>query len=177
MYYDNYESYSEVTRQALTASILQSVEANLSDVNKQMKRLYDDLAEARELNAEQAAEIRRKDEVIEGLRNEKNTTVDGVLREQCAVPIDLLLRYAKVECTSWAEAKVIYDFLVDYAEGNRDIKQKAKAIKTYHTRKTNAERGKTEYHYAAGAIHNDGRKMLSVAYEIDEENDALKLIS
>lgn len=177
MYYDNYETLSQKSEQGLKTAIQQCMEDYLSDVKTQMKRLYDDLTEARELNAEQAAEIERKDEVIEGLRNEKNATVDGVLRQQCAVPIDQLLRYAKVECTSWAEAKVIYDFLVDYADGNRDIKQKAKAIKAYHTRKTNAERGKTEYHYAAGAIHNDSRKMLSVAYEIDEENDALKLIS
>ena len=59
------------------------------------------------------------------------------LREGEKERLDFIERFAK-SSTSWAEARPFYEMLLDYAEDDRDIKQKARNIKAYHTRLKNA---------------------------------------
>jgi hypothetical protein len=63
---------------------------------------------------------------------------------------------------------------VDYAERDRDIKQKARNIKSHHTRKVNKAMV-TNYHYAPGATHHDSRNIVSI-YEEEEQQYNPKLI-
>lgn len=70
------------------------------------------------------------------LRHAERATDEEVLRRTRALPIDFIEQYAK-ECASWGEARPIYDMLIEFADGDRDIKQKARNIKSYHTRREN----------------------------------------
>ena len=92
-----------------------------------------------------------------------------------SLSVDFIVNYAKTECSSWKEAKPFYELLIEFADGNRDIKQKAKSIKVFHNRKKNAEQEKNEYYYASGAVHNDNRKLLNVVYDANQETTDSKL--
>ena len=130
MYYKSLSDSLEVSEERLFGAVREGVAEYLSGFKEHLKRV-----ETR--NDELEEELAALHEQYESLSAERVATDEEVLRRTKAIPIDFIERFAK-ECTSWAEAKPIYDLLVDYAEGDRDIKQKATNIKAHHTRRDNA---------------------------------------
>lgn len=159
--------FLELSKERLTSRIYEAVSDALDNLSEEVVKDKKQLCE--------------KDQTIEALMQEntqlraENEEKDAdVLRRRQAIPIEFVERYAK-ECASWGEAKPIYDLLVDFADGDRDIKQKARYIKSYHTRKQNKAMV-TNYHYAPGATHHDSRNIVSIYEEEEERQHNPKLI-
>lgn len=97
-----------------------------------------------------------KDIEIEKLKEENmqmREQLSRIKEERKFLPVDFIVEYAQAECPSWNEARPIYDLLVEFAEGNREILKKAKNIKGHHTRKANSV--KQEYNYCTIATTGD----------------------
>lgn len=156
----------EISRERLSNRICEEVADYLDGVFEKDKR-------TQKLLCEKDQTIEALMQEIAQLRAEREEKDTDALRRLQAIPIDFVERFAK-ECASWGEAKSIYDLLVDYAEGDRDIKQKARNIKSHHTRKVNKAMV-TNYHYAPGATHHDSRNIVSI-YEEEEQQYNPKLI-
>ena len=122
--------FPTVFGERLSSVICEDVMDFLREVKEYVTKISKQLREAQEERDDLQREVERLSAVSEA-------TDEEVLRRAKAIPVDFIERFAK-ECTSWAEAKPIYDLLVDYAEGDRDIKQKATNIKAHHTRRDNA---------------------------------------
>ncbi|MBR5842888.1 MAG: hypothetical protein IKY64_09845 [Bacteroidaceae bacterium] len=122
--------FPTVFGERLSGVICEGVMDFLSEIKEYVSEIIKQLREAEEERDDLQREVER-------LSAAREATDEEVLRRTKAIPIDFIERFAK-ECTSWAEAKPIYDLLVDYAEGDRDIKQKATNIKAHHTRRDNA---------------------------------------
>lgn len=120
----------EISRERLSNRICEEVADYLDGVFEKDKR-------TQKLLCEKDQTIEALMQEIAQLRAEREEKDTDALRRLQAIPIDFVERFAK-ECASWGEAKSIYDLLVDYAEGDRDIKQKATNIKAHHTRRDNA---------------------------------------
>ena len=114
----------------LSSIICEDVTDYLSEVKEYITKINKALREMQE----ERDDLQRE---VDKLRAEKEAMETDALRCLRAVPVDFVERFAK-SCTSWAEARPIHEMLLDYADGNRDIKQKARNIKTFHARRENA---------------------------------------
>ena len=114
----------------LTSIICEDVADYLRELKEYITKIISDLNEAKEERDDLQRELDR-------LRAEQDATRADALRGQCAIPADYVERFAK-SCATWAEARPFYEMLLEYAEGNRDIRQKATNVKAHHTRRENA---------------------------------------
>ena len=114
----------------LSSIICEDVKDYLSEVKEYITKINKELRETQE----ERDDLRRE---VEELRAKKQAVEADALRRLRAIPVDFIERFAK-SSTSWAEARPFYEMLLDYAEDDRDIKQKARNIKAYHTRLKNA---------------------------------------
>jgi predicted nuclease with TOPRIM domain len=114
----------------LSSIICEDVMEYLREVKEYVTKIIKELRETKEERDELQHEL-------EMLRAEKEAMQTDALRSLRAIPVDFVERFAK-SCTAWKEARPFYEMLLDYAEGDRDIKQKATNIKAYHTRQENA---------------------------------------
>ena len=129
MSYRSLCSFLEVSEERLFGAIREGWAESWSGLKERLKH-YD-------------KEMQEKDEELEAVRAEnallrqaERATDEEVLRRKRALPIDFIEQYAK-ECASWGDARPIYELLIEFADGDRDIKQKARNIKAYHTRREN----------------------------------------
>lgn len=167
MGYKSLEDSLAMSEERLFGVIREGVAEYLGGFKERLQRYDREVREVKEENEALAAENA-------ALREAGRDGDDEVLRRVGALPIDFVEQYAK-ECASWEEAKPIYDLLVEFADGNRDIKQKARNIKSHHTRKMNKAMV-TNYNYAAGAAHHDSRRIVNI-YDEEQELPEPKLIS
>ena len=166
MSYKSLEDSLVMSEERLFGAIREGVAECLGGFKERLQRCEREVSELKEENETLVAENA-------ALREAERESDDEVLRRVGGLPIDFVEQYAK-ECASWGEAKPIYDMLIEFADGNRDIKQKARNIKAYHTRKTNKAMV-TNYNYAAGATHHDSRHIVSLHESADRGCD-MKLI-
>ena len=114
----------------LSSIICEDVKDYLSEVKEYITKINKELRETQEERDDLQHEVDK-------LRAERESVETDALRRLRAVPVEYIERFAK-GCTTWAEARPLYEMLLEYAEGDRDIKQKATNIKTYHTRQEKA---------------------------------------
>ena len=113
----------------LSSIICEDVKDYLSEVKEYITKINKELRETQEERDDLLREVDK-------LRAEKEVVETDALRRLRAVPVEYIERFAK-GCTTWAEARPLYEMLLDYAEDDRVIKQKARNIKAYHTRLKN----------------------------------------
>ena len=113
----------------LSSIICEDVKDYLSEVKEYITKIINELRETREERDDLLREVDK-------LRAERESVEADALRRLRAIPVDFIERFAK-SSTSWAEARPFYEMLLDYAEDDRDIKQKARNIKAHHTRLKN----------------------------------------
>ena len=111
----------------LSSIICEDVTDYLREVRECVTKIIKDLHETQE----ERDDLQRE---LDKLRAEKEVMETDALRSLRAIPVDYVERFAK-SCTTWEEARLFYEMLLDYAEGNRDIKQKATNIRAHHTRR------------------------------------------
>ena len=114
----------------LSSIICEDVADYLREVKEYIVKIVKELHELQE----ERDDLQRE---LDMLHAEKQAMEADALRSLQAVPVDFVERFAK-GCTTWKEARPFYEMLLDYAEGDHDIKQKATNIKAYHTRRENA---------------------------------------
>ena len=114
----------------LSSIICEDVTDFLSEVKEYITKIIKELRETQEERDDLQQEVDK-------LRAERESVEADALRRLQAVPVDFIERFAK-GCTSWAEARPLYEMLLDYAEDDRALKQKTRNIKAYHTRLKNA---------------------------------------
>ena len=114
----------------LSSIICEDVMGYLSELKEYITKIIRDLQETQE----ERDDLRRE---VDRLRAERKAVEADALRSMRAIPVDFVEQFAK-GCNTWPEAQPLYEMLLDYADGDREIKQKAKNIKTYHTRRENA---------------------------------------
>ena len=158
MGYKSLEDSLAMSEERLFGAIREGVAEYLSGFKERLQRYEHEVRELKEENEALMAENA-------ALREAEREDDDEVLRRVGALPIDFVEQYAK-ECAAWEEAKPFYEMLVEFADGNRDIKQKARNIKAYHTRKMN-KAVVTNYNYASGATHHDSRHIVSLHESAD----------
>jgi uncharacterized protein (DUF3084 family) len=113
----------------LSNIICEDVKDYLSEVKEYITKIIKELHETQEERDDLQHEVDK-------LRAERESVQADALRHLQAIPVECIERFAK-GCTTWAEARPFYEMLLDYAEDDRDIKQKARNIKAHHTRLKN----------------------------------------
>ena len=114
----------------LSSIICEDVTDFLREVKEYTTKIIKELRETQE----ERDDLRRE---LDKLQAEKQTMEADALLSLRAIPVDFVERFAK-SCDTWTEARPFYEMLLEYAEGNRDIKQKATNIKAHHTRRERA---------------------------------------
>ena len=122
--------FPTVFGERLSSIICEDVMGYLSELKEYITKIIRDLQETQE----ERDDLRRE---VDRLRAERKAVEADALRSMRAIPVDFVEQFAK-GCNTWPEAQPLYEMLLDYADGDREIKQKAKNIKTYHTRRENA---------------------------------------
>ena len=126
----NFNDFPTVFGERLSSIICEDVMGYLSELKEYITQIIKELRETQE----ERDDLRRE---VERLRANKQAADTDALRSLRALPVDFVEQFAK-GCNTWPEAQPLYEMLLDYADGDREIKQKAKNIKTYHTRRENA---------------------------------------
>ena len=111
----------------LSSIICEDVTDFLREVNEYTTKIVNELRETQE----ERDELQRE---LDALHAQKQAMEADALRSLRAIPVDYVERFAK-GCDTWTEARPFYEMLLEYAEGNRDIKQKATNVKAHHTRR------------------------------------------
>ena len=130
MSFKEMRDFPTVFGERLSSIICEDVMGYLSELKEYITQIIKELRETQE----ERDELRRE---VERLRANKQAADTDALRSLRALPVDFVEQFAK-GCNTWPEAQPLYEMLLDYADGDREIKQKAKNIKTYHTRRENA---------------------------------------
>ena len=146
----------------LSSIICEDVKDYLSEVKEYITKIINELRETREERDDLLREVDK-------LRAERKSVEADALRRLRAVPVDFIERFAK-SSTSWAEARPFYEMLLDYAEDDRDIKQKARNIKAYHTRLKNTH---SKQVYIQSKQTNINNPTFGSMYDI-HDNDEVK---
>ena len=111
----------------LSSIICEDVTDFLREVNEYTTKIVNELRETQE----ERDDLQRE---LDALHAQKQTMEADALRSLRAIPVDFVERFAK-SCDTWTEARPFYEMLLEYAEGNREIKQKATNVKAHHTRR------------------------------------------
>ena len=130
MSFKEMRDFPTVFGERLSSIICEDVMGYLSELKEYITQIIKELREKQE----ERDDLRRE---VERLRANKQAADTDALRSLRALPVDFVEQFAK-GCNTWPEAQPLYEMLLDYADGDREIKQKAKNIKTYHTRRENA---------------------------------------
>ena len=130
MSFKEMRDFPSVFGERLSSIICEDVMGYLSELKEYITQIIKELRETQE----ERDDLRRE---VERLRANKQAADTDALRSLRALPVDFVEQFAK-GCNTWPEAQPLYEMLLDYADGDREIKQKAKNIKTYHTRRENA---------------------------------------
>ena len=146
----------------LSSIICEDVTDFLSEVKEYITKIINELRETQEERDDLQHEVDK-------LRAERESVEADALRRLQAVPVDFIERFAK-GCTSWAEARPLYEMLLDYAEDDRVIKQKARNIKAYHTRLKNT---RSKQVYIQSKQTNINNPTFGSMYDI-HDNDEVK---
>ena len=129
MNFKEMKDFQTVFGERLSGFICEDVSDYLREVKEYITKINKELRETREERDDLLREVDK-------LRAERESVETDALRRLRAVPVEYIERFAK-GCTTWAEARPLYEMLLDYAEDDRVIKQKARNIKAYHTRLKN----------------------------------------
>ena len=146
----------------LSSIICEDVKDFLSEVKEYITKIINELRETREERDDLLREVDK-------LRAERESVEADALRRLRAVPVEYIERFAK-GCTTWAEARPLYEMLLDYAEDDRVIKQKARNIKAYHTRLKNTH---SKQVYIQSKQTNINNPTFGSMYDI-HDNDEVK---
>ena len=111
----------------LSSIICEDVTDFLREVNEYTTKIVNELRETQE----ERDDLQRE---LDALHAQKQAMEADALRSLRAIPVDFVERFAK-SCDTWTEARPFYEMLLEYAEGNREIKQKATNVKAHHTRR------------------------------------------
>ena len=111
----------------LSSIICEDVTDFLREVNEYTIKIVNELRETQE----ERDDLQRE---LDALHAQKQAMEADALRSLRAIPVDFVERFAK-SCDTWTEARPFYEMLLEYAEGNREIKQKATNVKAHHTRR------------------------------------------
>ena len=111
----------------LSSIICEDVTDFLREVNEYTTKIVNELRETQE----ERDDLQRE---LNALHAQKQAMEADALRSLRAIPVDFVERFAK-SCDTWTEARPFYEMLLEYAEGNREIKQKATNVKAHHTRR------------------------------------------
>lgn len=111
----------------LSNIICEDVTDFLREVNEYTTKIVNELRETQE----ERDDLQRE---LDALHAQKQAMEADALRSLRAIPVDFVERFAK-SCDTWTEARPFYEMLLEYAEGNREIKQKATNVKAHHTRR------------------------------------------
>ena len=111
----------------LSSIICEDVADYLREVKEYITKISKELRETQQERDDLLCELDK-------LHAEKQGMEADALRSLRAIPVDYVERFAK-SCDTWMEARPFYEMLLEYAEGNRDIKQKATNVKAHHTRR------------------------------------------
>ena len=130
MNFKEMKDFPTVFGERLSSIICEDVADYLREVKEYIAKINKELREIQE----ERDDLRRE---VDRLRAERKAVEADALRSMRAIPVDFVEQFAK-GCNTWPEAQPLYEMLLDYADGDREIKQKAKNIKTYHTRRENA---------------------------------------
>lgn len=130
MSFKDLRDFPTLLGERLSSIICEDVTDFLREVKEYTNRIIKELRETQE----ERDDLQRE---LEMLRAEKQAMETDALRSLRAIPVDFVERFAK-SCDTWTEARPFYEMLLEYAEGNRDIKQKATNIKAHHTRRKKA---------------------------------------
>ena len=146
----------------LSSIICEDVTDFLSEVKEYITKIIKELRETQEERDDLQQEVDK-------LRAERESVEADALRRLRAVPVEYIERFAK-GCTTWAEARPLYEMLLDYADGDREIKQKAKNIKAHHTRLKNTH---SKQVYIQSKQTNINNPTFGSMYDI-HDNDEVK---
>ena len=119
--------FPTLSGERLSSIICEDVADYLREVKEYIVKIVKELHEAQE----ERDDLQRE---LDMLHAEKQGMEADALRSLRAIPVDYVERFAK-SCDTWMEARPFYEMLLEYAEGNRDIKQKATNVKAHHTRR------------------------------------------
>ena len=123
----NFNDFPTVFGERLSSIICEDVSDYLREVKACVTKIIKDLHETQE----ERDDLQRE---LDKLRAEKEAMQTDAIRSLRAIPVDFVERFAK-SCDTWTEARPFYEMLLEYAAGNRDIKQKATNVKAHHTRR------------------------------------------
>ena len=162
MNFKEMKDFPTVFGERLSSIICEDVKDYLSEVKEYITKINKELRETQE----ERDDLRRE---VDKLRAEKEVVETDALRRLRAVPVEYIERFAK-GCTTWAEARPLYEMLLDYAEDDRVIKQKARNIKAYHTRLKNTH---SKQVYIQSKQTNINNPTFGSMYDI-HDNDEVK---
>ena len=146
----------------LSSIICEDVADYLREVKEYITKINKELRETQE----ERDDLRRE---VEELHAKKQAVEADALRSMRAIPVDFIERFAK-GCTTWPEAQPLYEMLLDYADGDREIKQKARNIKAHHTRLKNTH---SKQVYIQSKQTNINNPTFGSMYDI-HDNDEVK---
>ena len=146
----------------LSSIICEDVKDYLSEVKEYITKINKELRETQE----ERDDLRRE---VEELRAKKQAVEADALRSMRAIPVNVVEQFGK-SCNTWPEAHPIYDMLLEYADGDREIKQKATNIKTYHTRQ---EKARSKQVFFQSKQTNINNPTFGSMYDI-HDNDEVK---
>ena len=162
MNFKEMKDFPTVFGERLSSIICEDVADYLREVKEYITKINKELRETQE----ERDDLRRE---VDKLRAEKEVVETDALRRLRAVPVEYIERFAK-SSTSWADARPFYEMLLEYAEGDRDIKQKATNIKTYHTRQ---EKARSKQVFFQSKQTNINNPTFGSMYDI-HDNDEVK---
>ena len=114
----------------LSSIICEDVADYLREVKEYITKIADELRETQD----ERDDLQRE---LDMLHAEKQAMEADALRSLRAIPVEFVDRFAK-NCDTWEEARSIYELLLEYADGDRDIKRKATNLRAYHNRRKKA---------------------------------------
>ena len=162
MNFKEMKDFPTVFGERLSSIICEDVADYLREVKEYITKINKELRETQE----ERDDLRRE---VDKLRVERESVETDALRRLRAVPVEYIERFAK-GCTTWAEARPLYEMLLDYAEDDRVIKQKARNIKAYHTRQ---EKARSKQVFFQSKQTNINNPTFGSMYDI-HDNDEVK---
>ena len=162
MNFKEMKDFPTVFGERLSSIIREDVADYLREVKEYITKINKELRETRE----ERDDLRRE---VDKLRAEKEAVEADALRSMRAIPVNVVEQFGK-SCNTWPEAHPIYDMLLEYADGDREIKQKAKNIKAHHTRLKNTH---SKQVYIQSKQTNINNPTFGSMYDI-HDNDEVK---
>ena len=162
MNFKEMKDFPTVFGERLSSIICEDVADYLREVKEYITKINKELRETQE----ERDDLRRE---VEELRAKKQAVEADALRSMRAILVNVVEQFGK-SCNTGPEAHPIYDMLLEYADGDREIKQKAKNIKAHHTRLKNTH---SKQVYIQSKQTNINNPTFGSMYDI-HDNDEVK---